>query len=96
MDQPAEPVAASEAKVGLERGRWEWSEWCCLPQSTVGAVLVEMRHVLGEYVFEVIPVEDQYSVEQLTADGADLSFGDRVGPRRQLRRVPVIAMTVSG
>jgi hypothetical protein len=33
----------------------------------VGAVLVEMRRVLGQYVFEMAPVEDQYSVEQLAA-----------------------------
>ena len=28
VDQPAEPVAASEAKVALGREQWEWSEWC--------------------------------------------------------------------
>jgi hypothetical protein len=32
-------------------------------QGAVGAVLVEMRGVLGQCVFEVVPVEDQYSVE---------------------------------
>jgi hypothetical protein len=47
-------------------------------QSAVGAVLVEMRRVLGQYVFEMAPVEDQYSVEHLAADGADPSFGDGV------------------
>jgi hypothetical protein len=30
-------------------------------------VLVEMRRVLGQYMFEVAPVEDQYSVEQFSA-----------------------------
>jgi hypothetical protein len=45
-----------------------------------GAALVEMRCVLGQYVFEVAPVEDQYSVGQLAADGADPSFGDRIRP----------------
>jgi hypothetical protein len=41
-------------------------------------VLVEMRRVLGQYVFEMAPIEDQYSVEQLAAQGADPSFGDGV------------------
>jgi hypothetical protein len=39
----------------------------CLVQCSVGAVLVEMRRVLGQYVFEMAPVENQYSVEQLAA-----------------------------
>jgi hypothetical protein len=78
VDQPAESIATSEAKVGLGRGRWEWPEWCRVPQGAVGTVLVEMRHVLGQYVSEVAAVEDQYSVEQLAADGANPSFGDRV------------------
>src|SRR5438105_6981555 len=78
VDQPAKPIVASEAKAGLGRGRWQWPKWCCMLQGAVGTVLVEMRRVLGQYVFEVTPVEDQYSVEQLAADGADPSFGDRV------------------
>jgi hypothetical protein len=40
----------------------------CLVQCSVGAVVVEMHRVLGQYVFEMAPVEDQqYSVEQLAA-----------------------------
>jgi hypothetical protein len=55
-----------------------------------------MRCVLGQCVFEVALVEDQYSVEQLAADGADPSFGDRVGPRRQLHLIPTIGIAASG
>jgi hypothetical protein len=40
---------------------------CCVLQGAVGAVLVEMRCVLGQYVFEVASVDDQYLVEQLSA-----------------------------
>jgi hypothetical protein len=69
------------------RGRWEWPEWCCVLRGTVGAVFVEVRRVLGQDVFEVAPVEDQYLVEQLAAEGADPSFGDRVVPRRRLRLI---------
>jgi len=78
VDQSAEPVVTVDAKVGLGRRRWDWPKWCCVLQGAVGAVLVEMRGVLGQYVFDVAPVEDQYSVEQLAADGADPAFGDRV------------------
>jgi hypothetical protein len=78
VDQSAEPVVASDVKVGLGLERRQWPEWCCVLYGAVGAVLVEMRCVLGQYVFEVTPVEDQYSVEPLSADGADPSFGDRV------------------
>jgi hypothetical protein len=37
-------------------------------QGAVGTVLVEMRRVLGQDVFKMAPVKDQYSVEQLAAD----------------------------
>jgi hypothetical protein len=63
VDQSTEPIVTSDANVGLGRGRWQRSEWCCVLQGAVGAVLVEMRGVLGQCVFEVVPVEDQYSVE---------------------------------
>jgi hypothetical protein len=52
----------------------------------VGAELViqVMRpgsiHVLGQHSLKLAPVEDQYPIQQLTADGADPSLGDRVRP----------------
>jgi len=99
VDQSAEPVVTSDAKVGLGRGRWGWPKWCCVLQGAVGAVLVEMRRVLGQDVFEVAPVGDQYSVEQLAVDGGDPSFGDRVrlGARTGVRRMrmPSLATTAS-
>jgi hypothetical protein len=54
-------------------------------QGAVGAVLVEVSGVLGQCVFEVAAVEDQHSVEQLAANGADPSLGDRVRPGRPHR-----------
>jgi hypothetical protein len=78
VDQSTEPVATAEAKLGRCRGGWEWPQWSCLVQRAVGAMVVEMCHVLGEHRFEVAAVEDQYPVEQFSADGADPSFGDRV------------------
>jgi hypothetical protein len=85
VDQSVKPVVTSDAKVGLGRGRWDWPKWCCVLHGAVGAVLVEMRCVLGQYLFEVAPVADQYSVEQLAADGADPSFGARIRPGRSYR-----------
>ena len=46
------------------------------------AVVVEVRYVLSQNVFEVAAVDDQHPVEQFAADGADPSFGDRVRPWR--------------
>ena len=63
----------------------------------VRAVLVDMHCVLGQDVFEVAPVEDQYSVEQLAAEGADPSFGDRVGwgrPHRCAQNAGAFALSV--
>jgi hypothetical protein len=51
----------------------------------MGAMVVDVRHVLGQHAFKVTAVEDQHPVEQFAADGADPSFGDRVRPRRPHR-----------
>jgi hypothetical protein len=48
VDQSAEPIATSQANVGLGRRPWQWSKWCCVLQGAVGAVLVEMRRVFGQ------------------------------------------------
>src|SRR5918998_4348383 len=99
VDQPTEPVATLEAKLGRCRGGWGWPEWCCLVQCAVGAMAVEMRHVLGEHSLEVAAVEDQYPVQQFSPDGADPSFGDRVprGARTGVRRMrmPLLVKTAS-
>ncbi|MDT5000435.1 MAG: hypothetical protein QOK12_2540 [Mycobacterium sp.] len=57
-------------------------------------MVVEVRHVLAQHCLEVAAVEDQHPVEQFAADGADPSFGDRVGPRRQLHLIPTIGTVV--
>jgi hypothetical protein len=41
-------------------------------------MVVEVRHVLGQYCGEMAAVEDQHPVQQLAADSSDPSFGDRV------------------
>jgi hypothetical protein len=72
----------------MVRCRWEWSEGCCLIQCAVGPMVVEMRHVLGQHALEVAAVDDQHPVGQLTADGADSAFGDRVRLRCSHRCAP--------
>jgi hypothetical protein len=65
-------------------------------QCAVWAMVVEMGHILGQHCREMAAVDDEYPVEQLAADGADPSFGDRVGPRRQLHLIPTIGIAVCG
>ena len=50
-------------------------------RGVVGVMVVEVGNVLGRRVLKVALIDDQYPVEQLMAEGADPSFGDRVCPR---------------
>jgi hypothetical protein len=59
-------------------------------------MVVEVRHVLGQHCGEMAAVDDQYSIQKLVAGSGDPSFGDRVGPRRQLHLIPTIGIAVSG
>ena len=56
------------------------TEWCCLVQCAVRAMVVEVRHVLGQHCREMAAVDDQHPVQQFAADSCDPSFGDRVRP----------------
>jgi hypothetical protein len=40
VDQPAEPVEASQMRIRLWRRRGKGLEWCCLVQCAVGAMVV--------------------------------------------------------
>jgi hypothetical protein len=55
--QSAESIATSEARLGWRRRWWEWPEWCCVPQGAV-AMVVEVRHVLGQHCGEMAAVND--------------------------------------
>ena len=57
-----------------------------LGSAHVWAMVVEVRHVLGQHCGEMAAVEDQYPVQQLAAEGFDPSFGDRVRLGRPHRR----------
>jgi hypothetical protein len=49
-----------------------------LVEGVVRAMVVEVRHVLGQHRRKMPAVDDQHPVEQFTADSSDPSFGDPV------------------
>jgi hypothetical protein len=52
----------------------------------VWPVFVVVRHVARQHRPQLSPAQDQHPVQQLTTDGADPPFGERVRPRRPHRR----------
>jgi hypothetical protein len=79
---PADPVVGEVDRfgwpgVGLRRGE--------LAKSTVRPGGVVMPQVLGQHPAQMVLINDQEPVEELTTQGADDPFVDRVRPGR-LRR----------
>jgi hypothetical protein len=58
-----------------------------LGSGPVRAMVVEVRHVLGQHRYKMAAVDDQHPVQQFPADSSNPSFGDRVVPRRPLRLI---------
>jgi hypothetical protein len=58
-----------------------------LVKRTVWAVVVEVRHVLGQHRHKMAAAKDQHPVQQFTAGSSNPSFGNRVVPRRPLRLI---------
>jgi hypothetical protein len=56
-----------------------------LVQRAVRAMVVIVRHVLGQRCGEMATVDDQYPVQQFAAGSGDPSFGERVRPGRPHR-----------
>ena len=61
-----------------------------LAEGTVWPGAVVVPQVLGQQLTQVMLIDDQQPVEELTAQGADDPFTDRVGPRRQLHPFQMI------
>jgi hypothetical protein len=79
VDQSAEPIAASDAKLGRRTQAWKrLGRRCLVPVRPMG---VDVRHVLGQHSLKLAPAEDQHPIQQLAADSADLSLSDAVRPR---------------
>jgi hypothetical protein len=41
-------------------------------------MVIEVRDIVGQHGLKVAPVKDQHAIQQLSAEGADPSSGDRV------------------
>jgi len=90
---PADPVVGEVDRswwpgVGLRRGE--------LAKSTVRPGGVVMPQVLGQHPVQMVLIDDQEPVEELTTEGADDPFADRVGRRRRLHPIQMIGTGVSG
>ena len=73
-------VVTSVVLLGLGRAVW--------------AMVVEVRHVLGQHCREMAAIDDQYPVEKSAADSSNPSFGDRVRLRRphRVRRIRMLSL----
>jgi hypothetical protein len=84
---------AAEAVVSLDlvdvgrRALGEWPCGSCLPERSVWTVIVVMECELAQRDCGVSLVDDQKTVEEFAAEGADEAFGDRVRPWRAHRRL---------
>ena len=90
---PADPVLGEVdwlRRPGVSLSRCELAEGTVRP----GGVVVQQ--VLGQHLSQVVLIEDQQPVEELAAEGADDSFADGVGLRRQLHPIHVVSTSVCG
>jgi len=90
---PADPVLCEVDRfgwpgAGLSRGE--------LSEATVRPGGVVVLQVLGQHLAEMALIDDQQTVEKLTAQGADDPFADRVGRHRRLHPIQMIGTSVSG
>ena len=90
---PADPVLCEvyrfgRTSVSLSRGE--------LSESTVRSASVVMLQISGEYMAQMMLIDDQQPVEELTAQGADHPLADRVAPHRQLHPIRTIGTGASG
>jgi hypothetical protein len=54
-------------------------------QCSVGVMVVDMRHVLGQHSLERAAIDAQHPVQQCAADRCDPAFGDRIRLGRRHR-----------
>ena len=89
---PADPVLG---EVGL---RWPGASLsrCELAEGAVRPGGVVMLKVFGQYLAQMVLIDDQQLVEKFPAEGADDPFAEGVGPRRQLHPIQMIGTDVCG
>jgi hypothetical protein len=81
VEQPAEAITSPHQRGGRPQqsnhGAIGWS----LIEGPVRSVPVDVIDVLGQHLFEVASVDDQYLVQAFAADAAHPPFCDRVRAR---------------
>src|SRR3954452_2916889 len=85
VEEAADAVASLYLAQFGRRAVGEWPCGSCLSQAAVWTVIVVVALELAEHGCGVPLVDDQKTVEEFAADGADKALGDRVRPRRAHR-----------
>jgi hypothetical protein len=67
-----------------------------LAESTVRTSSVVVPQVLGQDPAQMILINDQHPVEDLSAQGTETPLADRVAPHRQLHPIRAIGIDGSG
>ena len=71
-------------------------QWWAKVASAMWPSTVVVANVFREHDTQVPLTEDQHAVGEFGSQGADESFGETVGPRRQLHLIPTIGIAVCG
>jgi hypothetical protein len=95
-DQATEPITVQNPDAGIRSGRNRMPGRRPLMQRPMRPMRVVMIGVLAEDQPQLPLVGDQHPVQALAAGAGDPPFGDRVGPHRQRRPVPMIGIDVCG
>lgn len=83
VDQPAYSIDPHDPCAGRWSRRCDGSQRWHLVERAVWPMFVVVGHILSEQRLQLLLAEDQHPVEQLTMNGADPPFRERVRPRRQ-------------
>ena len=96
--ESAEDLFSADPVLGEVDVRWPGVglSRCELPKGAVRPARVVVAEVFGQHLAQMVFTDDQQPVEQLTAQGADYPFADRVAPHRQLHPIRTIGTGASG
>ena len=96
--EPAKDLFPADPMLGEVDLRWPGVSLsgCELPKGTVRPGGVVVAQVVGQHPAQMVLIDDQEPVEELTTEGADDPFADRVGRRRRLHLIQMIGISVSG
>jgi hypothetical protein len=98
VDQPTEDITAAK----LTNGRYghrisnHWRHRRRVGQAAVRPALVVMLEVAPHDVSKMLAANDQQMVQALPTHRPNPALGDGVGPRRQLRLIPLLGSGLFG